>query len=159
MYIKIVLENVLGVSKNPQVHSNSSHILWFATKSSTGHKLAEVHRKRAQRVEKPPGTLKFAGKLSPGYERIALHRNSPKKRAQQVEKPPKYTQVRATNYDLWLYRLLGIKVLRCTEIVLENVLSVSRKPPGTVRIARKLSPGHMSLLFYTEVVLQIVLIG
>ena len=40
------------------------------------------------RVEKPPDTLKFARKLSPAHQTIAVHRNNPQKHTQQVEKPP-----------------------------------------------------------------------
>ena len=62
-YTETVLKNVLRVSKNPQVQSKPSYKLWFATKSFPGHQRVEVHgnspRKRTQRVEKPPGTVKF----------------------------------------------------------------------------------------------------
>ena len=50
--------------KTSQVHSNLRYRLWFATKSPPEHQRVEVHRnspqKRTQRVEKPPGILKFA---------------------------------------------------------------------------------------------------
>ena len=52
-----------------------------------------VHRKsrekRTQQVEKPPGTLEFERKSSPGHERIAVHRNSLQERAQRIVKPPR----------------------------------------------------------------------
>ena len=61
-YTEIVLENLLGVSKNPHVQSKPSYKLWFATKSSPGLQRVEIHwnspRKRAPHVEKPPGTVK-----------------------------------------------------------------------------------------------------
>ena len=39
--------------------------------------------------KKLSSTLKFARKLSPGHQRVAVHRNSTQKHAQGVEKPPR----------------------------------------------------------------------
>ena len=61
-------------------------------KSSPGFQRFEVRRnssrKHAQRVEKPPDTLKFARKLSPRHKGITVHRNSPRKGTQRVQKTP-----------------------------------------------------------------------
>ena len=84
--------------ENLQIYSKPSHKLWFATKSSPRHQLADAHwnspQKRTQRVEKPPGTVKtnirlwFRTKSSPGYQRDEVDRNSPQKRTRRVQTPP-----------------------------------------------------------------------
>ena len=92
-----------------------------------------------RRSKNPLGTLKFARKLSPGHQRVVVHRNSHQKRDQQIGKPPRYSRICATDYGLRRNRLRGISVSRYTEIVLKNVLRRSKKLPGTLKFARKLS--------------------
>ena len=113
-----------------------------------------------------PDTVRFARKLSPGHDRIALHRSNPPKRSQRVEKPSRYTQIRATNYDMQRNRLLGSNMSKCTENctsqvqsdsrgliswasaccrALKHVLNGSKNPPGTGKIA-------LQTMIYDEIV-------
>ena len=94
-YTQTVLENVLSVSKKPQVQSKPSYKLWFASKSSPGHKRVEGHRNTPKNVlrrsEKLPGTVKFA------LQAMICDRK----------------------------RLMGINESMCTKIVPKNVVSES----------------------------------
>ena len=138
MCTKIVSKNVLSESKNPQVQSKPSYKLWFATKSSPGHNLVEGYRNTPKNVlrksKKLPGTVKFALQAMICDEIVSwastcrgtLKQSS--KTCSAGRKTPSYSQNRTINYDLRRNRLLGIKVSRYTEAVLENVLSVSKNP-------------------------------
>ena len=79
------------------------------------------------RSKNHPGTLKYARKLLPGYERVTVHRTF-LKNVLRRRKTPRYSQNRATNYDLRRNRLLGILVSKYNEIVHKNLLSGLKKP-------------------------------
>ena len=91
-------------------------------------------QKRTQRVEKPPGTVKFVRKLFPGHQRVAVYRNISQKRAQRVEKPPGTVKT-------------ALQTMICDEIVSwastcrgapklsSETCSARRKPSGTVKTA------------------------
>ena len=107
---------------------------WYAPSKSHRHVGIGVSRRteivqinKFSKTKNPQVTLEFARKLSPGHQRVAVHRNSPKKRAQKVEKHQVHSKSRGTY-------LLGISVSRCTEIILENVLSRSNKSLRYTRI-------------------------
>ena len=91
----------------------------------------------------------FATRSSPGHQNVEVYRKSPQKRTQRVAKSPgtfKFTR----KFPPGRY-LLGVSL--STERVLKNVLSRSKNPPGTVEIARELSPGH-ELIAVPEIVLK-----
>ena len=72
-------------------------------------------------------------------------------------KTPKYSQNRVTNYDFRQNRLLGISVSRYTETHLKNVLSRSKKLPGSLKFALQttvcdqiVSPEHQRVYEYQK---------
>ena len=165
---KIVPRNALSQSKSTQVQSKPSYKLWFATKSSPGHKRLERYRNTPKNVlrrsKKLPGTVKFALQAMICDEIVSwastwrgtLKQSS--KTCSAGRKTPTYSQIRAINYDLRQNHLLGIKVSKYIETVLENVLSVSKNSqvhsnsPGSYLLGMNVSPHtSVTLRFYNQI--------
>ena len=103
-YTETVLGNVLRRSKNPQVQSKPRYKLWFATKSSPGHKRVDGYRNTPKNVLrrsiKLPGTVTFVLQAMICDEivswasscRSTLKRSS--KTCSASRKTPRYTLIR-----------------------------------------------------------------
>ena len=124
--------------EKPQVQPKPRNRLWFRTKSSLGDQRVEAHRispqKRIQQVEKPPGI--FITELQTTIQGAIVswasaYRGTPKQSPKTYSagwENPRYSQNRATYYELRQNIVLGINVWRHTEIVPKKVLSGSNNP-------------------------------